>query len=114
MIYYFSGTGNSYAAAKFLAEGLGEDLMDIAAAVREGNYEHKLEEGEKLGFVFPFTPGHLLRLSLNLLKIWNCIIPAILIFSQSAPVVLLPAKPWIFLKKHWMKTVWCWTAAFLW
>ena len=34
MIYYFSGTGNSYAAAKFLADGLGEDLMDIAAAVK--------------------------------------------------------------------------------
>ena len=53
MIYYFSGTGNSYAAAKTLAEGLGEDLMDIAAAVREGKYEYKLAEGEKLGFVFP-------------------------------------------------------------
>ena len=53
MIYYFSGTGNSYAAAKFLAEGLGEDLMDIAAAVKEDNYEHTLEVGEKLGFVFP-------------------------------------------------------------
>lgn len=53
MIYYFSGTGNSYAAAKKLADGLGEDLMDIAAAVKEGNYEHKLEKGEKLGFVFP-------------------------------------------------------------
>lgn len=53
MIYYFSGTGNSYAAAKKLAEGLGEDLMDIAEAVREGNYEYTLEEGERLGFVFP-------------------------------------------------------------
>lgn len=53
MIYYFSGTGNSYAAAKFLAEGLGEDLMDIAAAVKENNYAYTLKEGEKLGFVFP-------------------------------------------------------------
>ena len=53
MIYYFSGTGNSYAAAKTLAEGLGEDLMDIAIAVREGKYEHTLEAGERLGFVFP-------------------------------------------------------------
>ena len=53
MIYYFSGTGNSYAAAKTLAEGLGEDLMDISAAVRENNYAHPLAEGEKLGFVFP-------------------------------------------------------------
>ena len=53
MIYYFSGTGNSYAAAKYLAEGLGENLMDIAVAVKEGAYEHKLEKDEKLGFVFP-------------------------------------------------------------
>ncbi|MGN0135755.1 EFR1 family ferrodoxin [Anaerotignum sp.] len=53
MIYYFSGTGNSYAAAKKLAEGLGEDLMDIALAVREGNDTYTLEKGERLGFVFP-------------------------------------------------------------
>ena len=30
MIYYFSGTGNSYAVAKKLAEALGEELTDIA------------------------------------------------------------------------------------
>lgn len=53
MIYYFSGTGNSYAAAKKLAAGLGEELTDIAAAVREGNYAYTLHPGEKLGFVFP-------------------------------------------------------------
>ena len=53
MIYYFSGTGNSYAAAKFLADGLGEDLMDIAVAIKENKYEHTLEKDEKLGFVFP-------------------------------------------------------------
>lgn len=53
MIYYFSGTGNSYAAAKKLAEGLGEDLMDIALAIRENNYAYTLKENEKLGFVFP-------------------------------------------------------------
>lgn len=53
MIYYFSGTGNSYAAAKTLAEGLGEDLMDISVAVKENNYAYTLAEGEKLGFVFP-------------------------------------------------------------
>lgn len=53
MIYYFSGTGNSYYAAKVLAEGLDEDLMDIAAAVRNKQYEYTLEKGERLGFVFP-------------------------------------------------------------
>ena len=53
MIYYFSGTGNSYAAAKTLADGLGEGLMDIAAAVREDHYAYTLAEDERLGFVFP-------------------------------------------------------------
>lgn len=53
MIYYFSGTGNSYAAAKKLATGLGESLMDIAQATRNGNFVHTLQAGERLGFVFP-------------------------------------------------------------
>lgn len=53
MIFYFSGTGNSYAAAKMLADGLGEPLQDIAAAVRENAYAYTLQKGEKLGFVFP-------------------------------------------------------------
>ena len=53
MIYYFSGTGNSYAAAKKLAEGLGENLMDMATALREKNFAYTLRPRERLGFVFP-------------------------------------------------------------
>ena len=53
MIYYFSGTGNSYWAAKKLAEALGEPLADLAAAVRENTYTYTMKKGEKLGFVFP-------------------------------------------------------------
>ncbi len=53
MIYYFSGTGNSYAAAKTLAEALGEPLRDLAAAVQENDYTYTMKTGEKLGFVFP-------------------------------------------------------------
>ncbi|MBR4016001.1 MAG: EFR1 family ferrodoxin [Anaerotignum sp.] len=53
MIYYFSGTGNSFAAAKTLAQGLGEPLADIAIAVAEQNYTCTLKKGEKLGIVFP-------------------------------------------------------------
>lgn len=53
MIYYYSGTGNSYAAAKALAEGLGESLTDIASAMKENHVTCTLAPGERLGFVFP-------------------------------------------------------------
>lgn len=53
MIYYFSGTGNSYAVAKALADSLQEPLQDIAQAVKNHSYSYTLSEGERLGFVFP-------------------------------------------------------------
>lgn len=53
MIFYFSGTGNSYATARFLSEKLGETLIDITQAVEKNETEYSLEENEKLGFVFP-------------------------------------------------------------
>ena len=33
MIFVFSGTGNSYAAAKRISEAIGSGMIDIAAAV---------------------------------------------------------------------------------
>ena len=53
MIYYFSGTGNSYAVAKILADNLYEPLQDIAQAVKEKQYSYTFSEGERLGIVFP-------------------------------------------------------------
>lgn len=52
MIFYFTGTGNSLFAAKHLLRE-GEALVNIADAIREEKFEYNLEEGEKLGFVFP-------------------------------------------------------------
>ncbi len=52
MIFYFTGTGNSLMAAKYLAEE-NERLVDMAKARKAGELLFELEEGERLGFVFP-------------------------------------------------------------
>ncbi len=58
MIFYFSGTGNSLYAAKYLAEHTGEDvLINMADAVREKKFEYVQQPGEKIGFVFPVYFG---------------------------------------------------------
>lgn len=53
MIFYFSGTGNSYHAARKMAEGLHDRMVDIASAIQNKHFSYTLKEGEKLGFVFP-------------------------------------------------------------
>lgn len=58
MIFYFSGTGNSLYAAKYLASNIHDhELINMADAVREGRYEYTLPEGEACGFVFPVYFG---------------------------------------------------------
>ena len=52
MIFYFTGTGNSYFAARKLADE-GEKIISIVDALRSKAYHYTLNEGEKLGFVFP-------------------------------------------------------------
>lgn len=52
MIIYFSGTGNSlYAAKKLLDEG--ENLVSLAELIKEKSYIVELDNGERLGLVFP-------------------------------------------------------------
>lgn len=53
MIFYFSGCGNSRFVAKELSEALGEELVFIPDAQREGMKEYKVADGESVGFVFP-------------------------------------------------------------
>ena len=56
MIFYFSGTGNSYQAALAL-KGEAEALHEMAACLRKGELDFTLARGEALGFVFPVYYG---------------------------------------------------------
>lgn len=52
MIFYFSGTGNSlFAAKRILADG--EEMINIADAIKKNQYTYKISRGENVGFVFP-------------------------------------------------------------
>ena len=52
MIFYFTGTGNSLAAARALAAE-GEPVIDITRAQEKGSFTYEVEPGEKVGFVYP-------------------------------------------------------------
>ncbi len=58
MIFYFSGTGNSYQAAKALLSP-GEAAVDMAKCVWDRKYSFDLTEDEPLGFVCPVYYGGL-------------------------------------------------------
>ena len=53
MIFYFSGCGNSKHVAETLAAGLTDQLVFIPEAARNNQYDYSLQDGERLGFVFP-------------------------------------------------------------
>lgn len=53
MIFYFSGTGNSSYAAHELSKGIKEEIIDLAEAMKNEQFDYKLSPGEKVGFVFP-------------------------------------------------------------
>lgn len=52
MIFYFTGTGNSYAVAKAIADGLGENLVAINLDAFDSK-AYSIPDGETLGVVFP-------------------------------------------------------------
>ena len=56
MVFYFTGTGNSYQAALALCPK-GEEPQDLANCLREGRSVFSLEEGEALGIVCPVYYG---------------------------------------------------------
>lgn len=60
MIFYFSGTGNSFHVAKQLAQQLDCEMIDMAVD-RKKSQEFHLRENEPVGFVFPvyfYTLNH--------------------------------------------------------
>ncbi len=70
MIFWFSGTGNSFSIAQNLAKGLGEAAIPLSRAA-----ERKLEEvldglapGERIGFVYPVYAWGPPRMVLDFVK----------------------------------------------
>lgn len=53
MILYFSGTGNTYDAARLIAKATGDELVSIGARYKAGDFILKVRQGEDLGIVFP-------------------------------------------------------------
>jgi len=70
MIYYFSGTGNSFFAARFLAKALSDDLLSVSQALDqpEIGLNPSLSEDSPLGFVFPVHAWGPPRLMLDLIS----------------------------------------------
>ena len=61
MIFYFTGTGNSFAAARIIADANNDELINIGDSFKQGVFDFVVESGSALGFVFPTyawtTPG---------------------------------------------------------
>lgn len=58
MVFYFTGTGNSYEAA-LAVRGADEPLYNIAQCVRDGQFRFTPAAEEAVGFVFPVYYGGL-------------------------------------------------------
>lgn len=53
MIFYFSGSGNSYYVASTVAEKLNSELVSIAECLKTNNTNFDIRKDEYCGFVFP-------------------------------------------------------------
>ena len=55
MVFWFSGTGNSFSLAKKVADSLGERLVSVSREMERhpDGMLLQLAEGERLGFVYP-------------------------------------------------------------
>lgn len=74
MILYFSATGNTRWVVQQIAEALCEEAVYIPEAIRHGQYEYTLKEGERIGFCFPthgWQPPRIVRDFISHLHIAN-------------------------------------------
>ena len=76
MIFYFSGTGNSFWAAKQLADNFGEKLLPVANELNDEDnlFEYNLGETERIFFVFPihsWGPAVLIPRFIEKMKLQN-------------------------------------------
>lgn len=53
MVFYFSGSGNSYYAGKTVAEKLNTQLISMAECLQSGKLDFDLRQDKYCGFVFP-------------------------------------------------------------
>jgi NAD-dependent dihydropyrimidine dehydrogenase PreA subunit len=53
MIFYFTGTGNSLYVAKKAHELDSGELIDMAQALNDKNFNYTIKKGEKIGIIFP-------------------------------------------------------------
>ena len=83
MIFYFTGTGNSQMVAETIAECNGDRLVNIATAMKGGNYSYTIGIDEPVGFVMPTyyygipiqIPDFIERLEFNHTPryVWTCL-----------------------------------------
>ena len=74
MIFYISGTGNSYCVAKELAEKTNDRLINVTEAWMNKAFSYVVAEGESIGFVYPlhaWAPPTLLLRFIKKLQLVN-------------------------------------------
>ena len=72
MIFYFSGTGNTRWVAEQIAKAIGDELVYIPDAIRDGKYDYTIDEKETIGFCFPthgWQPPRIVREFISELKV---------------------------------------------
>ena len=53
LLIYFSGTGNTKMAAEVVAEATADELVDLGAKYKVGDFDLAVKQGDALGIAFP-------------------------------------------------------------